>query len=189
MIVTSSPDARPLPGGPISTDLLNTRWGPLDGGVDWLDRDEAVQLFASSHGVEVSLAKIATARGSLIEARTLIEALFLASPAAVDAETIDAINSALNQATVRLDVADEGPNVAITSDDGVKRIVIESILDAVDHVRERPARIRSCEHEDCTLWFVDTSKAGRRRWCSMDTCGNRTKARRHYARTASEERS
>lgn len=43
-------------------------------------------------------------------------------------------------------------------------------------------RIRICEHDDCILHFVDTSKSGKRRWCSMDTCGNRHKAAEFYAK-------
>lgn len=42
-----------------------------------------------------------------------------------------------------------------------------------------PARVRRCAAEDCHEWFVDTSKGGRRRWCSMERCGNRAKAARH----------
>ncbi|WP_245997945.1 CGNR zinc finger domain-containing protein [Nocardia pseudobrasiliensis] len=30
--------------------------------------------------------------------------------------------------------------------------------------------------------YLDPSPSGRRRWCSMATCGNRAKARRHYDR-------
>ena len=41
-------------------------------------------------------------------------------------------------------------------------------------------RIRQCGSQRCVLWFLDTSKNGRRRWCSMATCGNRAKAARHY---------
>jgi predicted RNA-binding Zn ribbon-like protein len=33
------------------------------------------------------------------------------------------------------------------------------------------------------LHFFDVSKNGTRRWCSMSGCGNRAKARRHYARS------
>lgn len=46
-----------------------------------------------------------------------------------------------------------------------------------------PDRIRSCAHDACVLHFLDTSRNGTRRWCSMATCGNRAKASRHYART------
>lgn len=41
-------------------------------------------------------------------------------------------------------------------------------------------RVRQCEHESCILYFLDTSKGGRRRWCDMGTCGNRNKAAKHY---------
>jgi predicted RNA-binding Zn ribbon-like protein len=40
-------------------------------------------------------------------------------------------------------------------------------------------RIRECGHDDCWLLFVDESRAGRRRWCSMETCGARTKMARY----------
>jgi predicted RNA-binding Zn ribbon-like protein len=40
-------------------------------------------------------------------------------------------------------------------------------------------RVRECAHDDCALVFVDTSRPGRRRWCSMAGCGNRTKTARY----------
>jgi predicted RNA-binding Zn ribbon-like protein len=36
-------------------------------------------------------------------------------------------------------------------------------------------RLRRCAGDDCGWFFVDTSKAGRRRWCDMATCGNSAK--------------
>ncbi|MFJ5828834.1 CGNR zinc finger domain-containing protein [Streptomyces sp. NPDC093089] len=44
-------------------------------------------------------------------------------------------------------------------------------------------RIRVCGADDCFLVFADTSRPGRRRWCSMDRCGNRHKVRAHRSRT------
>ncbi len=47
------------------------------------------------------------------------------------------------------------------------------------------SRIRVCAAADCGLLLVDTSRPGRRRWCSMQRCGNRAKIREHRAlRTA-----
>ncbi|MBB6099859.1 putative RNA-binding Zn ribbon-like protein [Deinobacterium chartae] len=44
-------------------------------------------------------------------------------------------------------------------------------------------RVRRCQSEDGCGWlFVDSSPSGRRRWCSMQDCGNRAKARRHRQR-------
>jgi predicted RNA-binding Zn ribbon-like protein len=42
--------------------------------------------------------------------------------------------------------------------------------------------VRACEGVDCVLWFYDRTKAHRRRWCSMDACGNRNKVARFRSR-------
>lgn len=48
-------------------------------------------------------------------------------------------------------------------------------------------RVRKCDQ--CVLHFVDTSKKGTRRWCSMQLCGNRLKVAAYVARrSASLER-
>ncbi len=45
------------------------------------------------------------------------------------------------------------------------------------------ARVRVCEDDrGCGYLFIDLSKNHSRRWCSMESCGNRAKARRHYSR-------
>jgi predicted RNA-binding Zn ribbon-like protein len=41
-------------------------------------------------------------------------------------------------------------------------------------------KIKECP--GCGWLFLDTSKTGNRRWCSMDECGSRDKMRRRYAR-------
>jgi predicted RNA-binding Zn ribbon-like protein len=46
----------------------------------------------------------------------------------------------------------------------------------------RRERIRLCAADDCVWLFVDTSKNRSRRWCDMNVCGNRVKARRFYRR-------
>jgi predicted RNA-binding Zn ribbon-like protein len=43
-------------------------------------------------------------------------------------------------------------------------------------------RLRECQGERCGWLFIDSSKSGRRRWCTMEDCGNRAKARRYYQR-------
>jgi len=45
------------------------------------------------------------------------------------------------------------------------------------------ARVRKCGQ--CVLHFVDTSKKGARRWCSMQLCGNRLKVAAYAARQRS----
>lgn len=53
---------------------------------------------------------------------------------------------------------------------------------------EMAGSIRQCQSPACTLFFVDTSRSGDRRWCSMSGCGNKAKvaefrSRKRKART------
>ena len=43
-----------------------------------------------------------------------------------------------------------------------------------------PGRVRKCEA--CIVHFVDTSKKGSRRWCSMNICGNKIKVAAYQQR-------
>jgi predicted RNA-binding Zn ribbon-like protein len=45
------------------------------------------------------------------------------------------------------------------------------------------AQVRECAGDTCSWLFLDTSKNHSRRWCDMKDCGNRAKAKRHYARS------
>jgi predicted RNA-binding Zn ribbon-like protein len=50
------------------------------------------------------------------------------------------------------------------------------------------ARVRQCglhDTHECSWLFMDQTRAGTRRWCSMKDCGNKAKARRHYERARS----
>ncbi|MEU9372785.1 CGNR zinc finger domain-containing protein [Streptomyces sp. NPDC048255] len=69
-----------------------------------------------------------------------------------------------------------GTNLAAT----VARDAVELLTGPFAH------RIRTCAAEDCHLVYVDTSRPGRRRWCSMEHCGNRHKVRALRARHSEE---
>jgi len=47
------------------------------------------------------------------------------------------------------------------------------------------ARVRACANPGCGLFFCDTSRTHRRRWCSMAVCGNRHKVASFSRRRAS----
>lgn len=40
---------------------------------------------------------------------------------------------------------------------------------------DHASRIRRCEADGCAMLFLDTSRSGERRWCSMKRCGNKAK--------------
>ena len=74
-----------------------------------------------------------------------------------------------------------GPPVTLEFAEGVRRP-----LDAVAWRCLRflgtadASRVRACPGQDCGWLFID--RAGRRRWCRMEWCGNRSKARAHARR-------
>ena len=43
-------------------------------------------------------------------------------------------------------------------------------------------RLSQCRDAECGWYFLDTSKNRSRRWCTMEGCGNRNKARTFYRR-------
>jgi len=55
--------------------------------------------------------------------------------------------------------------------------------DAVTLLAEQSShRIKECANPDCSLLFLDDSQSRRRRWCSMDRCGNLAKIHAYRGR-------
>lgn len=86
------------------------------------------------------------------------------------------ISASLIEEEGRISIAYEGQSMT----DRVMHRILHSVTDTLHKVSAD--RIRKCEHEECILHFVDTSKSGKRRWCSMELCGNRHKAAEFYAK-------
>jgi len=73
-----------------------------------------------------------------------------------------------------------GPAPRVTIDEALAPI-LWSAGDLL--VRAGDRRIRCCANDECLWLFIDQSKTNSRRWCDMQSCGNRAKAQRHYARS------
>jgi predicted RNA-binding Zn ribbon-like protein len=72
----------------------------------------------------------------------------------------------------------------VASESGLEWLLAAVARSAAEIIAEGPrARLRLCANPRCGLFFYDTSRTHRRRWCSMTACGNRHKvaafARRH----------
>lgn len=59
----------------------------------------------------------------------------------------------------------------------------ELVLSAEELLADTRAltRVSRCAGPGCGWFFLDRSRNGNRRWCSSGDCGNRDRARRHYA--------
>ena len=102
-----------------------------------------------------------------------------------DPERHDADVAVVNAAAARPPLV---PRLELGGDAALEPGTAEQALstlarDAVDLFSSPLAgRIRVCEADDCGLLFVDASRPGRRRWCSMDRCGDRQKKHRTRSR-------
>ncbi|UOQ43738.1 CGNR zinc finger domain-containing protein [Halobacillus salinarum] len=41
-------------------------------------------------------------------------------------------------------------------------------------------KVKQCSSDACNWLFIDNTKNKSKQWCTMDVCGNREKAKRHY---------
>ena len=135
----------------------------------------------------------AAAARALARARDLREALFWIFHAAAHgkpaaAADLEALTRARAVAAAHQRLEREGEGYALGWDtlDDLQAPLWPIAVSAVALVTSAERlRVRTCVTEEtggCTWLFVDTSRNGSRRWCSMRDCGNRAKARRHYAR-------
>lgn len=118
--------------------------------------------------------------------RTALHALVLAAiegrrPSPAD---LAAVQRELSRARVseRLAAAPEGYRWRWADPVDAERPLLEAARAAAELLAGPLGRIRSCKGENCGWLFRDTSRSGRRRWCSMSTCGNTAKVRRFRRR-------
>jgi predicted RNA-binding Zn ribbon-like protein len=122
--------------------------------------------------------RVAVSEEELTGARELREALYRLAVGRVDAAEVRAVDVALVNRW-----AAEPPPVPQLGAGGVFwiRAGVRSMLASIARVGvellggELGDRIRACSGDGCSLLFLDSSRSGDRRWCSMAACGNRAK--------------
>lgn len=117
--------------------------------------------------------------GRAIEARELLYAVFLArrDGEPVTAEQLARL-SELGAAAYRAGQLqrDDG-RISWSWDpaslDSIRHV---AVTEAIDLLRTEPsARLKQCPGDHCGWFFLDTTKRGNRRWCSMAECGQDAK--------------
>ena len=123
------------------------------------------------------------------EAIALREALYRlfdaqAQGKAAPTRDLDALNRALAQAPARITLkrGRDGYEWEVDAKAGTALALLAPVLWSAGDLLAGPRldKVRRCANPDCGWLFLDDSRAGKRRWCSMSSCGNRAKARRHY---------
>ena len=185
--------------GNVALDLLNTR-ATRDGEVtDDLSSPAALRAWIDDLGLSSAwmpdpLSSLTTARTLLGEARQLrddVERLVLACQEGepVPRIVLFALDRILATSRVSLSLRSDSADPRLVevekSREPLARLAPVAKAAVALLLTHDAARIRRCASPTCTRWFLDTSKGGRRKWCSMATCGNRAKAAKHRRRLAS----
>jgi predicted RNA-binding Zn ribbon-like protein len=184
-----------LVGGSLWLDLVNTIHMRDSRRIDLFDDNEAVQSWLSACGLMqqeqfINLQqenKLTTLLKDLRSIREICHQILLAIEQSHEITTpvFSQLQTFIKPLRLMIDLTMQNGMLtrhyrgADLTDDILYKIA-NSVVDTLQQVSWD--RLKQCQHEDCILHFVDTSKAGKRRWCSMETCGNRYKAAQFYSK-------
>jgi predicted RNA-binding Zn ribbon-like protein len=201
-------DRLTLLGGRLSLDFANT--------ADWHASDQPVEFLTSyrelvawsrhvgiltehqvQHLVKQAARRPTDATAVLERAIALREAIYRIfaavsqghGPRAADLAVLNAeLSTALAQSRI-VPAAESFAWDWTGSDEALDRMLWPVVHDVADLLTsEELARVGQCADDRCGWLFVDVSRNRSRRWCSMEACGNRAKARRHYRRSQDSQK-
>jgi predicted RNA-binding Zn ribbon-like protein len=188
-------------------DFLNSLATPADTPVDWIDDGAGLVDWLRQAGLaspdQLEAVAARAAPGELDRVADQARALrdwfkgFVREHAGrpLGAEAMDEL-APLNRLLER----DEAYGQVVAHGDGLAFATVrrwrspESLLPPIGEaiarlvVEEDFTHVKACEGHNCTLMFVDRTRARARRWCSMGLCGNRAKVSAHRARKRDGER-
>jgi len=188
-------------GGNLALDFVNTRSGPRHGAVDteWLSSYEDFAAWSRRIGLadpgaaridpaqrpaaDAAFARVQACRDDMYETF-----LAVADGSAPPAPALRRMQLAYLEALAHGQLADDTGGCAWRWDPGSGLLapLWPIVAAAVELLINRPAdHIKPCHA--CRFLFIDHSKNGSRRWCSMEDCGKAAKIA-HYLQRRSDAR-
>lgn len=168
--------------GLLAIDLANT-WDPYLADPERLPDRHALSRFFGEHGLEEPVSRATLERCLALRARLL--EIFAAPDTN---ELIARLNAFLSEVAAGAMVVNReggGWKIALKFrsrprvDERLAGVIAAELVDLV--TTHGPERIRSCQASPCIEVFLDTSRNGRRKYCSH-RCANRVNAARHRRR-------
>jgi predicted RNA-binding Zn ribbon-like protein len=197
MVILSRMDTIPpfdhIGGHPL-IDFVNTKMTPGGQLVDQLTSNEDVVAWMVDVGmIEMNAVQFSVSdepnlldevRAFRQKMRDMLADIVAEQP--VSEETIAVINTQLEhwQGTPQLvktdDVYERPFSYTLTEPLQLVALLADTAAKFITDVDFR--YVKQCDKSTCIRYFLDTSRNHSRRWCSMEGCGNRNKAKKHYAR-------
>jgi len=158
-------------GGRLALDFVNTADWSADGDVvhEKIATPADVAVWADAVGLDTAL--LPDSVGGLLALRSDLRAAFIDAHEGRD--------------TGGFPILRRGPAIRALEDvrqQSLADLIAASAISILADRREL-GRLKICPGENCGWLFIDETRNARRKWCSMETCGNRAKAARHYERT------
>lgn len=188
-------------GGAVALDFVNTvGWRLAETAAErLLSYDDLLAWTKGIGAIDATHARRLAARAKddprkaervLAEALLLREALFRTfaarsrgkGPAKRD---LDLINGWLARAAPRTGLDLKGRRLGWRWPGETLESVLAPVLWSAGDLLTGDDRIKLCAADRCGWVFADASRKANRLWCSMEDCGNRAKAKRHYRRRTS----
>ena len=193
----SRPKAPRLVGGAPCLDFVNTvgyrgreegreeRLPDYAALVDWSERVGILSAPEAVRARTAAQADPAAAAAVAAEARDLREAIARLFQGRPRADDLALVNGFLARAP-RANLARAGAGFAWSeaAGDPLRTPLWPVLWNAADLMTGAARdKVRCCADPECRWMFLDTARNRPRLWCSMEDCGNRAKARRHYLRS------
>jgi predicted RNA-binding Zn ribbon-like protein len=162
--------------------------------VNWSQKKGVIDVNESKRLLTLARAEKMSANEALERAKLLREAIYrifssIAHGRKASPDDVKLLNDHLGRSMAKMEVhiTDEGYELGWCTEYSPDRMLYPIAKSAAELLTsDHLSRVRECANEDegCGSMFLDFSKSHSRRWCSMDSCGNKAKVRTYYARHA-----
>lgn len=175
-----------LVGGRLCLDFLNTADWSTDGVVvdEKLADLQDVAIWCRAVGMPDDgrgrFSTVADLTGFRAQLRHVFLSAMAGRPPAPD--DVAALNGVLSERPDDSPLVARDGILAFAEPVALRWILAQSALGVLT-AQSEIGRVKLCPGDSCGWLFLDETRNRRRRWCSMETCGNRAKARRHYERS------
>lgn len=169
-------------------DFVNSVCAPWGTQIDWISDGPDLETWLGAAGLShvgaPDDALAAQARALREWFRQLLEEHAASGFVDLTQAELAPLNALLARTPIQTQVKAARPLSLSQTPADTPEAALAPLVHAIAHflTHADPKRVRQCEGPSCTLWFRDTSKSNRRRWCSMAVCGNRAKVAGFRAR-------
>jgi predicted RNA-binding Zn ribbon-like protein len=174
--------------GRLCLDFLRTLRARSTDAIEGLSSVAEFVRWTREAGLPIEITREDLNAKDLDAAKLLREAIYVAIRTRMAGRAIPAnVRTSLNTWAARQapvpQILPDGKRISSHATDPFSCILAMIARDAIELLGSMQLeRVRECADAECTSLFLDTSRPGNRRWCSVMPCANRNKVRAYRER-------